>query len=339
MSKIEANKLELVYGEINVEKMLAGIINVTGVRAGEKHQDIAVNVNGNVPRFIISDEMRLSQVITNLLTNAIKFSPDRGKIVLNVEKQDEAGDAPDGNGEITLRIEVADNGIGISPDQQKRLFTSYNQADSGISKTFGGTGLGLAISKQIVELMRGKIWIESELDKGSKFIFTVKAGEGTGNAVAEVSGGAGDSGESGYDFGNYTVLAAEDIDINREILGALLEKTGVSIDFAENGRKAVSAFRERPGKYDLILMDIHMPEMDGFTATRTIRELEAELKKPDGAGLPKKVPIIAMTADVFREDIEKCLAAGMNGHVAKPIFPDDLYAALKKYLPPRQGTG
>ncbi|MDR2576169.1 MAG: response regulator [Treponema sp.] len=326
MSKIEANKLELAYGEFNFEKMITSIINVTSVRAMEKHQDIVVNVNANVPPFIVSDELRLSQVITNLLTNAIKFTPEFGRIVLSTEKLDEKDGRPPQAGEITLKVKVEDNGIGISPEQQKRLFTSYSQADSSISGKFGGTGLGLAISKRIVELMRGEIWIESELNKGSKFIFTIKTTKGKDIAVAGASVESDGSEGSEYNFNGSTILAAEDVEINREILAALLEKTGITIVFAENGKLAVSMFQDQPDKYSLILMDIHMPEMDGYTAARTIRTLEF--------ARAKSVPIIAMTANVFREDIQKCLDSGMNDHIAKPIFPDDLYASLKKHLQP-----
>jgi signal transduction histidine kinase len=329
MSKIEANKLELSYMEINIEKMLAGILNVISVRADEKHQQITVNVNENVPPYIIGDELRLSQVITNLFTNAIKFTPDGGKIELNAKMLEDA--QSDEDGEITLRIEVADNGIGISPEKQKRLFTSYNQADNSISNTFGGTGLGLAISKRIVELMQGKIWIESELDKGSKFIFTIKAKKGTNNSVTETSDSTEKAGESNFNFSNHSILAAEDVEINREILSALLEKTGISIDFAKDGKAAVSMYEEHPGKYSLILMDIHMPEMDGYEATRQIRVIEENIQSIE-RNMRKQIPIIAMTADVFREDIEKCISAGMNDHIGKPVFPDDLYVRLKMYL-------
>ena len=315
MSKIEANKLELSNSEFNFEKMLANIINMTSVRAGEKNQNIVVNVNANVPPFIISDDLRLSQVITNLLTNAIKFTPENGIITLNAEKLDET------DGEITLRIEVVDSGIGISEEQQKRLFTSYHQADNSITKNFGGTGLGLAISKRIVELMQGTIWIESELNKGAKFIFTIKAKKGTDKAV-EVSP-AGSKG-TGLSFRGYTILAAEDVEINREILSALLEETGISIDFTENGKEAVSRFTENPGRYNLILMDVHMPDMDGYEATQAIRTLESPQAKD--------IRIIAMTADVFKEDIEKCFSAGMNDHIGKPVSRDDLHEKLKKYL-------
>jgi CheY-like chemotaxis protein len=224
-----------------------------------------------------------------------------------------------------MRIEVADSGIGISPEQQKRLFTSYNQADSSISKDFGGTGLGLAISKRIVELMQGTIWIESELKKGSKFIFTIKAKKGTESAgkVSPANSATGST-AADFNFREYTILVAEDMAFNREILAKYLEKTGITIDFAENGKVAVSMFSENPDRYNLILTDVHMPEMGGVEATQAIRALE--LKKA------KDIIIIAMTADAFREDIEKCLAAGMNDHIAKPIAPKDIYAMLNKYL-------
>jgi two-component system, sensor histidine kinase and response regulator len=320
MSKIEANKLELSYSEFDFKKMLAGIFDVIGVRAEEKHQHITVNVNENIPQFLIGDELRLSQVITNLLTNAIKFTPEKGAVALCVEMTEDAGN------EVTIRAEIADSGIGITEEQQKRLFTSYNQADSSISKNFGGTGLGLVISKQIVELMQGKIWIESEINKGSKFIFTIKAKKGTDNAVKNTSLKSNDSKYAGFNFREYTILAAEDVEINREILAALLEETGISIDFTDNGTSAVSMFKTNPDKYNLILMDIQMPEMDGYEAARAIRAVEGDLRK--------QIPIIAMTANVFHEDIEKCLSAGMNDHIGKPINAEDLYETLKKHLLP-----
>jgi len=318
MSKIEANKLELSFNDFNFGRMLSNIIDVTSVRAQEKHQQLVVNMNSNIPSFVISDELRVSQVITNLMTNAIKFTPENGKVELNAEKLDEQND------EITLRIEVADSGIGISPEQQKKLFTSYSQADSSITKNFGGTGLGLAISKRIVELMEGKIWIESELGKGSKFIFTIKAKKGNADKVS--AEGSNES-EKEFDFRKYLILVAEDLEFNREILTKYLEKTGVAIDFVENGKTAVSRYTENPDKYNLILMDINMPEMNGDEATRAIRALEVNSGRKD-----KQIPIIAMTADVFKEDIEKCLAAGMTDHVAKPIVPKKIFATLKKHL-------
>jgi len=319
MSKIEADKFELSYGEFSFGETLSGIINVVSARAEEKHQHITVNADKNIPPEIIGDELRLSQVITNLLTNAIKFTPEGGKIDLNAEKLEEK------DNEVTLKIEVADSGIGISPEQQKKLFTSYNQADSSISKNFGGTGLGLAISKRIIELMQGTIWIESELGKGAKFIFTIKAKKGTMNAAkTTITGSSAGIKGTDFDFSKYTILVAEDMAFNREILAKYLEKTRISIDFAENGQLAVSMFAGNPDRYDLIFTDIHMPEMDGVEATKVIRALD----------LPqaKDITIIAMTADAFKEDIDKCLSAGMNDHIAKPVVPKDIYAMLKKYL-------
>jgi signal transduction histidine kinase len=325
MSKIEANKLELSFTEFNFESMVKNIIDITSVRAEEKNQKITVNVSKDIPPFLISDELRLSQVITNLLTNAIKFTPESGKVELSTEKTEDSPCMQGADSEVTLKIIVADSGIGISPEQQKKLFTSFNQADSSITKNFGGTGLGLAISKRIVELMQGTIWVESELGRGAKFIFTIKTKKGTGNTDKVLSTGSpAESNEACLNFKDYTVLIAEDVDINREIISALLENTGITIDFAENGKLAVSMFTKHSGKYNMILTDVHMPEMDGYETTRTIRAFE----------LPqaKQIPIIAMTADVFQEDIEKCRLAGMNDHITKPIVPDALYAILKKHL-------
>ena len=317
MSKIEAEKFELSYDNFEFNNMLQNITNIANVRVTEKRQNLTVNIGNDVPPWIEGDELRLSQAITNLLTNAVKFTPENGSIALSVSKLSEEEEV------VTLRIEVADSGIGLSPEQQSRLFTSYNQADASISKNYGGTGLGLVITKQIIELMGGHIWIESELGKGSKFIFTIKA-----KIVAEqdslVSSTADTPASYNYDFSENTLLVVEDIEINREIMGAILEETSVCIDFAENGEQAVSMFSENPGKYDLILMDVQMPVMDGYEATEAIRALDSEEAK--------KIPIIAMTASVFKEDIERCIASGMNDHTGKPIDTAALLGVLNKYI-------
>ena len=454
MSKIEANKFELSCQAFDFEKMLINVTNVINFRIEEKKQNLIINQDKNIPVSIIGDELRLSQVITNLLTNAVKFTPESGTITLR------AKDLSVPAGKPTLQIEVADNGIGISVEQQSRLFTSFEQAEGGTARKYGGTGLGLAISKRIVELMGGRIWIESEFGTGSKFIFTIEyeedyskprtkliinkedmhvlavddspeireyftdvmtslelsydvAADGyealnmiinrkdkpyniffvdwkmpkmngieltrkikeitMNNAViimisaAEWSDIEKDATEAGVDrfiskplfqtilinsinecvgftdneitnqqttaterannYKNHTILIAEDVDINREIMRGILEETGISIDFAENGLEAILMFKEQPSRYSLILMDIHMPEMDGYEATRKIRALDYESIKA--------IPIIAMTANVFREDIEKCLSAGMNDHIGKPIDIDDLFKKLELYLPPK----
>jgi len=314
MSKIEADKFELSYGVFNFKNMLTDILNVTNVRAEEKKITLSINPDDNIPEHIIGDELRLSQVIINLITNAIKFTPEKGSVTLEARMLEEKED------DIILKIEVKDTGIGISEEQQKKLFSSYSQADSSITRNFGGTGLGLVISKRIIEMMSGKIWVESQLHKGSKFIFTITAKKGKGGNAAN-----GELTETSFNFSGHTILVAEDVDINREIVASLLEKTNITIDFAEDGEKALSMFTENPDKYSLILMDVNMPQMSGYDVTGKIRALEAKDSR-------KPIPIIAMTADVFTEDIEKCKAAGMNDHIGKPIDTEILHKTLKKYL-------
>jgi len=321
ISKIEAEKFELSYGRIDIKKMLMEISNVVNVRVEEKQQNLTIHLDEDVPLYIESDELHLSQVITNLLSNAIKFTPEKGMVRLNINKTKEIGD------EVSLRIEVVDNGIGISKEQQGQLFTAFSQADSGIVKKYGGTGLGLAISKHIVELMDGEIWVESESGEGAKFIFTLKAKKLANESAEDMAQDINSENENArnhYDFSFNTILIAEDIDINREIISSILEDTDIDIEFAENGCLAVSMFEEDPEKYDLILMDINMPEMDGYEATRLIRGLDLHWAK--------EIPIIAMTANVFKEDVEKCLAAGMDDHTGKPIDVIDIFEKLDKYL-------
>ena len=320
MSKIEANKLELSDSEFDFSKMMINIVDVTGIKAQEKHIQIVTDISKDIPSIVICDELRLAQVITNLMTNAIKFTPDSGKVQLNAQKLEEKDD------EVTIRIEVADSGIGISPEQQTKLFSAYNQADRTIAKQFGGTGLGLAISKRIIELMQGKIWIESELGKGAKFIFTLKMKKGKQAAAEAAVTAAPAPGIKATDLHlqGYTILAAEDMEFNREVLSKYLEKTGVTIDYAENGKEAVEKFKVNYEKYCIILMDINMPEMDGDEATKIIRALDFPKAK--------EIPIVAMTADVFKEDVEKCLSVGMNDHISKPIVPKIIFAKLKQHL-------
>jgi CheY-like chemotaxis protein/nitrogen-specific signal transduction histidine kinase len=332
MSKIEANKFELSDAEFDFGKTMAGIVELNNVSAQEKHQDIVLNIKANVPPFIICDELRLTQIINNLLSNAVKVSPENGKIQLSAEKLEEVNGRPPAvgrplaAGEITIKFEVADSGCGISPEQQKTLFTAYNQADSAAAKNFGGTGLGLFIAKRIVELMRGTIQVKSEPGKGAKFTFTIKAKQGTQKTDKTASSNAPTSDIKAADLHlqGYTILVAEDMDFNREVLSKYLEKTGINIDFAFDGNIAIDKFKENPDKYKLIFMDINMPEMNGDEAAKAIRALDIPRAK--------EIPIIAMTADVYREDIEKCLAAGMNDHIPKPIIPKIILAKLKQYM-------
>ncbi len=318
MSKIEAGKFDLSETDFPLAVMLRQVETVIHYKMEEKKQRFTVEVDENVPAALVADQQRLAQVIANLLSNANKFTPEEGGISLRIRR------LPDPEDLCRLQVEVADTGIGITKEQQAKLFTSFEQADGSISRKFGGTGLGLAISKKIVELMGGTIWIESEPDKGSRFIFTFRAREGTAADAPGPRTHARAPAETGPFLAGKRILLAEDIAINREIVIALLEDTGIAIDCAENGRVACEMFAAAPNAYDMIFMDIHMPEMDGYEATRHIRAMD----------VPKAetVPIVAMTANVFREDIEKCFAVGMNDHVGKPLERDEALAAIKKYL-------
>ncbi|MDR2942431.1 MAG: response regulator [Treponema sp.] len=454
MSKIEANKFELAPVEFDLEKMLQRVVNVINFRIDEKKQKFSVYIDRSIPRSLIEDDQRIAQVITNLLGNAVKFTPEKGAISLSVRLVQTV------NNICTLQVSVSDTGIGISPEQQKKLFKSFEQAESDTTRKYGGTGLGLAISKRIVEMMGGTIWVESEQGNGSVFSFTIQAQcgkEEKGHALsgdislsdiriltvdddpdilkyfleitqefglscdtavngekalelisqkngyhiyfidwkmpgmdgiqlageikkrgheksivvmisaAEWSAIAEEAKTAGVDkflskplfpstiaevineclgvdkkqaekskvvdidgiFAGRRILLVEDVDINREIVQALLEPTQLEIDCAENGVEAVRMFTEIPDKFDMIFMDVQMPEMDGYEATRRIRAFE---KDNAANGRARKVPIIAMTANVFKEDIEKCLAAGMDSHVGKPLDFEEVMNRLHLYL-------
>jgi signal transduction histidine kinase/AmiR/NasT family two-component response regulator len=316
MHKIEANKLELCEEVFDVDKMIQSTLDIIRFRVDEKHQTLTVHRASPIPQWLTGDAQRLAQVITNLLSNAVKFTPEGGSITLEAEL---LGDT---KGVYFLGFAVLDSGIGISRKQQAQLFTPFQQAERGTYNTYGGTGLGLAISKYIVEMMGGSISVESELGKGAKFSFTVQLKEGTFSALQREQGESIPN--TPDDFKEYQILLAEDVDINREIVMELLSITGIKVDWVENGAQALKRYQENRGKYDIIFMDVQMPEMDGYEATRRIRSL--------GDPRAQVIPIVAMTAHVFREDIEHCLEAGMNDHLSKPLEFGAVLDILKKYL-------
>ena len=450
IAKIEANKLELASVEYTFERMIQQVLNVIKFRMDEKQQNLTVNIDSKIPRFVIGDDKRLAQVMTNLLSNAVKFTPERGSVALDISLIE---DSKDKDGKCKLRFEITDNGIGISPEQQKRLFQAFEQADSGTSRVYGGKGLGLVISQSIVELMGGSITLESEIGKGAKFIFDVylqcsskatrmllapgvnwenirilavddaseirdqfhdifsplnikcdlaadgieacRLIEGQGsydayfvdwvmpemdgieltrfirahsggrpcvvimitamdwqqikdealqagvdkcllkpllssmiidclNECFEAENAEGPPAVNTGEFNGKRLLLAEDILINREILISLLEGTGLLIDCAENGAEAYDMVSADPYKYDLVFMDLQMPKMDGFEATRLIRAMPGHQRQ--------KLPIVAMTANVFKEDIEACLSAGMDDHLGKPLDIELVIDALRRFL-------
>ena len=355
MSKIEAGKFELSPTEFDLGDVLQQVVTINKFNVDEKKQHLEMHVDEAIPPRLYGDEQRLAQVIANLFSNAIKFTPPDGSLAVDARLLQEE------NGVCTIQVSVTDSGIGISAEQQVKLFQSFQQADNSTSRKFGGTGLGLAISKGIVEMMDGRIWVQSELGKGSTFAFTVRVKRGSGSFETEhldvgerrAEGTKRDTKQdtkscekqdtkpdtkqnTGRDtrwdakpdisgiFDGYRILLAEDVEINREIVLALLEPTRIEIDCAKDGREALEKFVSDCDTYDLIFMDMQMPEMDGLEATRRIRALDIPKAKT--------IPIVAMTANVFREDIDKCIEAGMSDHLGKPISLDEILTLLQRYL-------
>ena len=448
ISKIEANKFEISLVEFDFEKMLQKASNAISFRVEERRQKFSVHIDLALPKTLIGDDQRLAQVVTNLLGNAVKFTPEQGSISLAARCMGVE------NGVYTVQISVSDTGIGISGEQQAKLFKPFEQAESGMTRKYGGTGLGLAISKSVVEMMGGKIWVQSEPGKGSTFSFTIPARRGAEKKqdtlsdsvnwdnvrimavdddpdvlayfteIAQKIGISCDTAISGEEAlalvnrnGNFNIyfvdwkmpdmdgiqltrelkarhtensmvimisaiewiaiadeakkagvdkflskplfpssivdiineclgagnrkakeaqidiaglftgrhiLLAEDVEINREVIQALLGPSQLEIDCAENGQEAVNMFRKSPEKYDMIFMDVQMPVMDGYEATRRIRALDIPKAKT--------IPIVAMTANVFREDIERSLESGMNSHVGKPLDLNEVIEELQTYL-------
>jgi PAS domain S-box-containing protein len=319
MSKIEEDKFELSYAGFELITMIQRVVNIFEFRFEERKQKFTMNLSPDLPQRIITDDQRLAQVVTNLLSNAVKFTPENGSITLSARRLEDKD--PDF---CTLEIAVTDSGIGIPKEQQGKLFSSFVQVDSSISRKFGGTGLGLSICKRIVELMNGDITINSEAGKGATFTFTFRAEIETQAAGAAAPDGSTDKDADKIDFNGKHILLAEDIEINREIVISVLQPLGLEITGAEDGQTAYDLFRANPGAYDIIFMDIHMPVVNGYESTRLIRAFDHPRAKT--------IPIIAMTANVFREDIEHCHAVGMNDHLGKPLDFNELKAMLNRYL-------
>jgi signal transduction histidine kinase len=314
MSKIDANKMKLSSVNFSLQEAIHRAEVIVSQAVREKEQHLSIRIEKSIPNYLSGDDQRFVQVITNILSNATKFTPKDGDITVVVTLEDKT--------ESTCRIhvDVTDTGIGISEEQQKNLFQAFEQADMDTSRKFGGTGLGLVLSKRIVEMMGGKIWLRSTPGVGSTFSFTCQFDIATTPPVPQKR--VEKEEQSIPDFSGRVVLLAEDIGINREIVKAVLMPTGVKLLEAKNGDEAISIFQEK--EIDLILMDIQMPGIDGYEATRRIRALDSEKAKT--------VPIIAMTANVFKEDIDRCLDAGMNEHLGKPIDFTEMLSTLKKHL-------
>lgn len=317
ISKIESGKLVLNVEPFELTRMFAAIETVMAVKAEEKQIQLSIELDDQLPDFVRGDEMALTQVIMNLLSNAVKFTPVGGRVRLEARLLEARP------GSSLIEVRVTDTGIGVEPEQKQRLFMPFEQADSGIARKYGGTGLGLAISKQIVEMMGGRIDEENAPDGGSSFFFTALLGEARREQMQSLS--ESDRGQDSMrTYPGRTLMLVEDIEINREIVCALLEHTQLQIESFENGWLALEAFERDPERYDIVLMDLQMPVMDGLEATRSIRALDIPQAR--------SIPIIAMTANAFAEDVRICKEAGMNDHIGKPVDADVLLSKLARYL-------
>lgn len=314
-SKIEAGKLDLTMGQFDLKKSIERAVSLMTIQARPKKISLELKLSSSIPEVVISDEGRLRQVLLNLLGNAVKFSPEGGKVTLAVEEKIRE------SGISTLAFSVVDKGIGIEPSKHKAIFEAFSQADGSISRKFGGSGLGLAISKMIVSLMHGEIAVNSKLGEGATFTFIVPFHVGRQVVQSDATGADVNS-----KFFGYRVLLVEDNAVNQKIAQKLLDKRGVVVTLACNGLEAVEKWRD--GGFDLILMDCQMPIMSGYESTKQIR-LE------EGARNKTRIPIVALTAQALSGDREHCLEVGMDGYVSKPIDSRALVKELSRFLTPR----
>jgi signal transduction histidine kinase/CheY-like chemotaxis protein/HPt (histidine-containing phosphotransfer) domain-containing protein len=316
LSKVEAGQLTLESIRFSLHTVFDDLVGIVGHRTAEKGLELRMDVAPELPPQLVGDPLRLSQILVNLVGNAVKFT-QRGHVAVRAQPVDAVG------GELRVRFTVEDSGIGLSHEQLKRLFRSFAQADSSTTRQYGGTGLGLSISKRLVELMGGEIGADSVPGQGSTFWFTAVFRAATAADPVAVPQRPGPP----PNLRGARVLLVEDNVINQQVAAEILQSAGVTVDIAANGLEAVRGVRAR--HYDAVLMDVQMPVMDGLQATEAIRAIDAY----------KTLPIIAMTASVLRGDREGCLKAGMNDYVSKPINVDKMLATLARWLPERRGAG
>ena len=315
-SKVEAGKMELEILDFDLRLLMHDTYKTLVFSAKAKNIDLVFEKNGELTHSLKGDPGRIRQVLTNLIGNAVKFT-QKGNVTVRMSI------ASEGKSRSRVRFEVQDTGIGIPKEAHARLFTAFTQADSSTTRRFGGTGLGLSISKQLVDLMKGEIGVESEKGKGSTFWFSIPLEHG-----AEIKASDSQVKEAALvpvvQLKGKRILLAEDNIVNQKVAVKQLARLGIHADAVANGIEAIASLRSVP--YDLVLMDCQMPEMDGYEATRMIRA--------ETAHAFSKIPVIAMTANAINGDKERCLEAGMNDYLSKPVRPDELTQILLKWLSP-----
>jgi CheY-like chemotaxis protein len=312
LSKVEAGQLTLENIAFDLDEVVARAVELVRVKAREKNLEVSYRLAPDVPPRLAGDPTRLRQILLNLLGNSMKFT-EKGGLTVRVERNPES-DAPGG-----LRFAVADTGIGIAPDKLDTVFASFTQADSSTTRKYGGTGLGLSISKKFVELMNGRIWVESKLGVGSTFYFTAQFAVPSAPPQAARGPSAHAVSRPPQELPPLRILLADDSEDNRFLIRAYLKDLPCSLDVAEDGGTAYQKLTS--GNYDLAIMDAHMPVMDGYTATARLREWER------GRGA-EPLPILALTADAFQEAAERSREAGFTAHLTKPIAKTTLLEAI-----------
>ena len=313
LSKIEAGRFLLEESTVNIDRIMDNVVSIISDRLEAK--GLALKVDRlEAPLNVIGDTVRIQQALLNYATNAVKFT-EKGSVILRARVLENADQR------YLVRFEVEDTGIGLADKTIAQLFSVFEQADSSITRKYGGTGLGLAIVKRLAQLMDGEAGVVSTLGKGSIFWFTVWLNK-CEEIIVNDDSGTGESPDRVLlnEFPGRRILLTEDDMINREVAGELLREVGQNVDTAEDGLEAVELANQN--QYDIILMDMQMPNMDGLTATRLIRAM------PNGA----EIPILALTANAFAEDRERCLDAGMNDFIVKPIDPPVFFETLVKWL-------
>ena len=308
-SKLEEGKIIFAERNINVLHFLKNIKMANQVKAEEKRNRIKITYDDDIPEFLVCDDVRLGQILNNLISNAVKFTKD-GTITIRVELKE------NNKQDVDLLFSIEDTGIGIPKEKQHLIFERFTQANNNITREFGGSGLGLTIIRRLLQLQGSEIFIDSELGVGSKFYFTLKFKKST-SEIREESKQSGN--ENKPDLAGKKILLVEDVEFNVMVAQRMLRNWNAEVDLAENGAIAVEKVKQN--HYDLILMDIQMPVMDGYTATSNIRKIN------------KQIPIIALTASVITTDIEaKAVQIGMNGCLSKPFNPNTLYTIISNNI-------